>query len=274
MKTLWNSQVYTTVSRLGDGELLSKTILLSTGYEVVTHIAAATDSFVISDAGWEIYRSPESRFNGGNRVDALIGRTAYFGLGPILRGVGAADGELPRELLGECVKGIIQAETYLYQERGYSSTKEYETFWRSTYRDICRLYSNFERSSQTWYQHIANRKWGDSLFTRCKTAVIQEQADRTLLITASFSDSFHELGLNLIINHGVITAADGTYFRAPDAVCFENTTHLTALIGRPAAELTRKAVGECTGGPQGCNHLVDLVGHAIKTWQEAQTKLG
>jgi len=271
MSRIYHSNVVTTVNKMTPGKLLAQTILLSSGYEAVASLWVAADSFVISEACWEIHRSPGGRLNGGRRVAELAGQEAYFRIGPSLRAVGREDGELPRELLADCVKGIIQAETYLFGERGFATAEDYEDFWRDNYRNACRRYGDVEGSGQSWFEFIGARiSDGDCLFNRCKTATIHLLADKAATASGSFIDSFHELSLAVTTDNGFITACSADLIRVPHAVCRETVTHLTALRGKPVGDITSKAAAECAGGPMGCNHLVDLLYHTVKTLRQSQ----
>lgn len=270
MSITYQSNIYTTVTRSAPGEMLAQSTLLSTGYEAVARIKAATADYMIKEARWDVYRSPEGRQNGGRDVAALQGVEAYFQAGAALRAVGKTEGDLPRDMLAESVRGIIQAETYLVEDRGFPSTEDYEAFWKENFGNSCRLYSNPALISQTWYEYIADRKWGDVLFNRSKTAIVRQQEGTTLYASGGFSDSFHELGVKLTLQEGLVTLCSGEFLRAPDPICRENMTHLAQLKGKAVTSLTKQEIGMVAGGSQGCHHLVDLLSHVARSLQEAQ----
>jgi hypothetical protein len=271
MRQIYHSNIVTNVSRKGNGKLLAQTILLSGGYEAAARMTVAADSFIISQAAWEIHRSPGGCLNGGKTVPGLAGQEAYFKIGPGLRAVGQEDGELPRELLADCVKGIIQAETYLFGERGFASTGDYDAFWQANYRDACRRFSSPEGSAQSWFDFIAERQsGGNCLFNRCKTATVHAGSDGTLSASGSFLDSFHELSIAMNSAAGVITACNAELVRVPHAVCRETAARLAALPGKGLGDITAKVAAECAGGSQGCNHLVDLIYHTVKTLRQSR----
>lgn len=269
MRQIFHSTIGTTVSRVGPGKLLTQTILMSSRYEAIARVFLDEKSFVISEAGWEIHRSPGGRSNGGKAVTAMAGQEAYLRIGSSLRAVGKEDGELPRELLTDCVKGIIQAETYLFGGRGFASAEDYENFMRGSYRDGCRRFSSTEGRAQSWFEFIADRKTGgDYLFNRYKTAMVYMLADGTVAASGSFIDSFHELSIIMTASDGIITACNADFIRVPHAVCREADAHLMALNGRAVGDITVKAAADCAGGPMGCNHLADLVYHTAKALQQ------
>ncbi|MDR3590577.1 MAG: DUF2889 domain-containing protein [Negativicutes bacterium] len=271
MSQIYHSNIVTTVNRIGPGRIIAQTILLSSAYEAAARMILATDSFIISEAAWDIYRSPGRKLNGSSAASPLVGQEAYFSIGPALRAVGRENGELPRELLADCVKGVIQAETHLFGERGFPSAAAYDDFWRDNYRNSCRRYSSDEGIAQSWFEFVADRKAaGDCLFTRCKTASVHAMADGTLSASASFIDSYHELSLFMTSAAGVITGCSAELVRVPHTVCRETLARLAALRGQAVDDINGKAAAESVGGALGCNHLVDLVYHTAKTLRQSQ----
>ncbi|MDR7868985.1 MAG: DUF2889 domain-containing protein [Sporomusaceae bacterium] len=268
MTLLYHSNIFTVVTRSGPGQLVARSTLLSTGWEAAAAINAATDTFVIADARWDICRSPGSAHNGGRPVPALTGVAAGLGSGPALRAAARDEGDLPYRLLAECVKGIIQSETYLFRERGYPDAETYEQTWKENYTGSCRRYSDRTYHGRSWYGHVADRAWSDILFTRIKTAAVTAGADGSLAIAGSFTDSFHELGVRLSVLGGVVTAAQASFLRAPDDICTQSVAALAALPGTPLAALGRDAVARRIGGAQGCVHMVDLITHMLQTFRD------
>lgn len=268
MPLVYSNSFVTTVHRLNAGELIARSHLLATDCEAAASIRAATASFAVSEARWDILRSPEGRLNGGRDVVELQGAEAYLGAGPVLRAATRADGELPRRLLAECVKGIIQSETYLFPDRGFADSETYEADWKKNYTGSCRLYSNRDYHGRSWFEHVAERAWSDSLFIRCKTATVTA-AGEGLALSGSFSDSFHELGVTLTIADGAIAAAYGNFLRAPDPVCTRTPAVLAALRGRKLADIGKESIGQQIGGPQGCAHLADLIDFLLQAARAA-----
>lgn len=260
MEVLYQINSFSTVKRVHGSDLLADCYLLSTAFEAVGQLRVDIKSFTIKDARWEILRSPDGSLNGAREVDALNGTEAYFNAGVALRrAVGEDGGGLARELLAECIRGIIQAETYVYAARGYSTTKAYEAHWNKFYLNSCRFYSNLGRVSQQWFDHVGSYARDHCLFNRVKSCAVYQGPGGNLNATGTFSDSFHELGLYVsLTGKGVIISCTGNFLRAPDRVCFENAGHLASLEGKSIAGMTKKEVAGFTGGPQGCNHLVDL----------------
>lgn len=270
MTLLYHSNIFTVVTRSGPGRLAVRSTLLATGWEAAASISAATATLVISDARWDICRSPGSAHNGGRAVPALNGVAAGLGSGPALRAAARDEGDLPYRLLAECVKGIVQSETYLFRERGFPDAETYEKSWKENYTGSCRRYSDRTYHGRSWYEHVADRAWSDLLFTRVKTAVVTAGADDSREVAGSFTDSFHEFGARLTVRGGAVTAAQGAFLRAPDAICTESIAAFAALSGTPLAALDREAIARRIGGPQGCVHMADLVGHMLHTLRDGR----
>lgn len=263
MTVLYQNNLFTTVNRINDTELAAQVVLLGTGYEATAYLSAKAANFEIIEARWDVYRSPGGVANGSRSVPELTGVEAYLNAGKGLLAVTREHGELPKNLLAEGIRGIIQAETYLYKERGFASTEAYEASWKSHYAGSCRLYSNQERITRTWYEHVTNRAWGACLFNRSKNAIVRRLANSDWQVAGGFTDSFHEIGVELVLREGRVTACSGNFLRVPDPVCRETITFLDTLVGQPVAELTKQKLGKTAGGGQGCSHLVDLLDHVI-----------
>lgn len=267
MTALYQSNYFTSVRKNG-GVLTARSHLLSTGWEAVATLTAAADTFRITAARWDISRSPGGTRNGGRDVPALLGTEAYLGAGPALRNALKTDGDIAYSLVAECVKGIIQSETYLFTERGYADAAALQAFWKKTAVSSCHLYSNIPRISRSWNEYVAGRAWTDNLFSRFKTASVAGGPEGVINISGTFCDSFHELVLSLAVDRGVVTACNGSFLRSPDPVCTETVANLAALSGRSLAELTKGFVGGCIGGSSGCNHMTDLLLHLLRTAEE------
>jgi len=261
MEVLYQSNYFSTVKIIHSDELLAESTLISTDFEAIGQLVTDLKSFKIKKARWDIYRSPDGSMNGSKELPELIGVEAYFSAGGSLRRVAGEDaGGLPRELLAECVKGIIQAETFIFDVRGYPSPGAYDDYWDKIYLNACRYYSNLERVVRRWSDHVGDYKRERNLFNRYMSCRVCRHDDGGLTASGCFSDSFHELGVHADFNgEGIVVACAGNFLRAPDQVCFENREHLCKLIGKKITCIEKKEIGELVGGPKGCNHLVDII---------------
>lgn len=260
VEVIYQRSWFCSVKTIHSRELLAETTVLGTEMEAAARLIVDQRTFEIKNARWEVYRSPGGKLNGGNAVPGLKGITAYFQAGGELRRtVGSEAGGLAREMLAECIRGIIQAETFLYRDRGYPTAEAYGDYWEKTYVNSCRYYSNLHRISRKWSEYVENYDRGSNFFNRARSCSVFRQPGGMAAV-GNLSDSFHEMGVFIDVDQeGRITGCAGNFLRAPDPVCFENGPLLGKLNGMVLAGCGKKQIAEVIGGPQGCDHLVDLV---------------
>ncbi|MGE5380810.1 MAG: DUF2889 domain-containing protein [Methylocystaceae bacterium] len=265
MPNVYNSTISLQVTRTSDNELLAETTLLSTDTEAVGWIVTDIKELKIKDCHYALYRTGQ----GNTRifsVPELQGAEAYFNAGSVLKqALGTEAGrEIPRELISECIRGAIQAESFFFTERGYADAAAYDAYWDKMYKDSCRLYSHLDRMDQPWMEYIGYTRRDYNLFNRIKSVVVYHE-DYHDLIQANFIDSFHELGLKLRLDHdSLVIEAQGNFVRAPQEICYENSGHLKGFIGLNLAAMSKRDIAALAGGSEGCNHLVDLLYEAAK----------
>lgn len=250
----WN----TSVNIHGPESLHGRTVFLSTDSECAASLRVNTGSFQIEKARWEVYRGAEGPSS--KTIDGLKGVEAYLGSGNSLRQAVLNEcGEKALSLISETVRGIIQAETFVYRERGYPDARSYDEFWEKMYLNTCRYYSNLGRISLRWEDHVSGQKRFNSLFNRFK-AVSLSADDSTIYACASLADSFHEVGLIIDLDRktGQVTAADCRLLRAPDPVCSEAAGYTQNLAGQKLAAMSKKEIAVSLAGSQGCVHIIDL----------------
>lgn len=260
MKLIYQRNWFCMVNGINEDDILAETFLVGTEIEAAGRLIVDKKTFEIKEAIWEVYRSPGNKFNGSNVVSGLKGATAYFSIGKELRRtVGDEAGGLAREMLAECIRGIVQAETFLYSERGFSTPDDYGKYWERHYLNSCRYYSNLDRVSRIWSEYVKNFQREANFFNRAKSCSVFRQPVG-LNVVGSLSDSFHEMGVVIDVDdEGRVTDCRGDFLRAPDKVCFENDSFLQDLKGIVLLHCGKKQIGKVIGGPQGCDHLVDLV---------------
>lgn len=261
LEVLYNSSIFCAVKRVHGGGIMAESTLVSTDIEAAARIRADLKSYKIEAAGWEIYRSPGGVHNGGREVGELKGVEAYFQAGGELRRVlGDDGGGWPRELMAECVRGMIQAETFIHAERGYPTPQSYDDYWKEFYKGSCRYYSNLDRIARDWQDYVGGAARQRGLYNKNKSCIIYLRSDGGYTAIGSFIDSFHEIGVCLYLTpDGIIIDCVGTFLRAPDGVCMENERHLQLLLGKKITGLGKKDVAAIAGGSEGCNHLVDIL---------------
>lgn len=262
MEIIYHSSFFSGAKIIHGERVLAETGLVSTEFEGTGWMVADCRDLRIKEAGWDICRSPGGVMNGGKTVPELVEVEAYLGAGPALRRATAGkDTEgLPRELLSECVRAVIQADAWLLDYRGFSSARAYEQYWDKMYVNECRYYSNLHRVEGGWFEEISRYQRKRYLFSRFLNCQIGRREDGGISATGNFSDSFHDLGVWLELDaSGVVSRCGMDYLRATAPLCFENKMHMLKMVGKNFIKMTKKEVGGLLGGPQGCFHLVDLV---------------
>lgn len=259
----YHSNLFLKVNRF-ENELQAECTQLSNDIEAVAWINVDVKTLQISRAGWALYRSPEHAA-GIFDLPQLNGVEAYITGGPALKKrLGAPEQEIPRELIAECFRGVLQAETFFFMERGFQSAKQYDDFCEQNSIGACRYYSHLEQTEKQWTEWVETTERSYNLFNRSKTVDLQQQQS-DLQITACFMDSFHHLSILIVVNKdGVIQKAQADFITAPDKICFQNSEHLAKFIGIKLSTLTKKDIAVLAGGAEGCNHLVDLIYEVVK----------
>lgn len=253
------------VDRISERQLRAECTVLASDHEARGWIVADLASLAIESAGWAQYRSP-----GGEgcwlEFPELAGVEAFLHSGPRLREIFADPDLAPaRELISECIRGVVQAETFFYQERGYAKAVDYDNYWEGMYLNACRYYSNLDQVEKQWLEYVGYSERPYNLFNRFHTVIINREDNLTGHLVAAFVDSFHELNIELSLNpRGLVTRALASYNRAPDKVCFGNVEHMNKFLNQDFLKLSKRDLASLAGGGQGCNHLVDILDMARK----------
>ncbi|MFZ5650695.1 MAG: DUF2889 domain-containing protein [Bacillota bacterium] len=254
-----HSHWHTAVNIAGPETLSARTCFLSSGIECAATLTTDIGTFSIQRALWEVYRGPDGASCA--EIDGLKGVEAYFRSGELLRdAVLKKYGQKAHSLVSEAVRGIIQAETFLTCERGYESAESYDRYWSNMYINTCRYYSNLDRVTSRWSDHISGQeRFNGSLYNKFKAVSVSDCGD-TYHVGASLSDSFHEVGMNITLDKytRAVLSANCRLLRAPDAVCFESGGYSQKLVGVKPGSLSKRDVAGLLGGGQGCVHIIDL----------------
>jgi len=265
MKLTYVRNWYSCVRSINPETVLAETFLNGTDIEAAGRLTVNVQTFAIKEAVWEVYRSPGGRFNGCKAVPALKGAVAYFNIGKELRrAVGDEAGGMAGEMLAECVRGMIQAETFLYRERGFETVDDYGRYWERHYLNSCRYYSNLDRVTRLWSEYVSNYWRGANFFNRSKSCSVFSGPEGFNTV-GNLSDSFHEMAAVIDFDAaGRVAGCRGGFLRAPDRVCFACGSLLPGLKGLALPHCGKKQIGKVIGGGQGCDHLVDLVSDLAK----------
>jgi len=240
-------------------QLMAETIYRGTDCEVGARLRVDPISFKIMEATWETYSLPVTITD----VPGLRGIEAYFNSGPTISQVLAHLGPLPIALFKETVRGIIQSETFLLNERGFVSAADYNKYWDKFYLNTCHYYSNLDRVSKQWDYSEYTRT--SILFNRFVSQSVYTLPGGGYRVVATFSDSYHELSIELDMDTNLnITKANGKLLRAPDDVCMEANVFLQQLEGYDANNPVKKQIAVVLGQGNGCVHLIDTVYDALE----------
>jgi len=260
MEYLYHSAMLTSVFRTMQSEVLAQSRLVSTEYEAVAELAIDTSDLTVKRSGWEIFRSPASGMNGCGSEDGLIGQEMGFQSGRALGTIGNKFDGIPKLLLTECVKGMIQSDVFLFRERGFPSVEDYQHDWKKQHADSCFLYSNQHRSqNRPWTYYFDARKYDTQLFSRSKTAQVTKTDEYTYSVSGGFFDGYHEIGIELTTADGLVSRIEGGFMRSPDPLCAETIAGIQQLAGRKLDDLNKHCLSKIVGGTQGCYHLVEFL---------------
>ncbi len=261
---------FTMVNREKENELVSKTIFLRTDFEATASLVVDISSFKIKEAKWEINRAKDSNKLGEGTFPQLIGADAYFEGGKSVRKIGGTgDDETIRELLLDCIRGFIQGETYIFEERGYESKEAYYSHWKNGQINSCRYFSHLDREICTWFEYVGDYKRKRNLFNRSKQYSI-EKADGIIKVRGNLLDSYHEMNVDfsLLEESKVIESCSITMPRVPGPVCAELSESAKGLVGMQLDCITKKEIVNVLGGAEGCFHLVNIVLNMIHAIQK------
>lgn len=271
MRLLFQRSLRSSTRVLSPDKIVAEAVLLSSDREMVARLVVATDTFIIEHAEWESLRIGTDYRSLFATVPALLGTEAYFGASPaLLRSFPDPSQEVQRELMAECVKAVLQSETYLFHNRGYADSQTYQDNWDRVHPNSCRYYSHLDSVGQRWFDHIGPEIRQRNLFHRHKNVAVWQSATATLKVSGSFLDSFHELGVVAECDaKGQILKFSGSFLRAPDRICFGTTELLSSLVGPNIRLLTHRDMNRCAGGGEGCAHLLDISREVLRELQKA-----
>lgn len=205
-------------------------------------------------------------------VDSLKGVEAYLGSGRQMKAaLQNAGDELERSLFNDCVIGVVQAETFFFDQRGYPDAEAYNDFWEKAYAGSCRYYSNLELVQSSWADFIGGSPRQADLFSRSKSQQLIKNQQGNQIIAGSLVDTFHQMASWLEFDAaGKVRGASGQVLRAPDQVCRLAADLTENLVGLSLSGKSKKEVAELMGAGQGCIHLIDLVWESIQTLKRHQ----
>ena len=155
MNILNQAEIFCTVNK-NDRDLVSDTIFVGRDLEAKATLQVDINSFLINDAVWEIHRAPEGIAAGrGNAVSLLSGIEAHIeGKREMKRLMALSEGIVLKYLFTDCVKSLIQAETYVYRERGFADKPAYNRYWDKIEENGCRMNTHPDPSDAVWMDYV------------------------------------------------------------------------------------------------------------------------
>lgn len=267
MECLFQRHWHTEVKKIAHKYLEAETVYHDTSRDLGASMEVAENSLIVRKAIWQEHR-PIAKIKEELRIlPQLEGIEAYFNSGPAInQALARYNDPLMTSLFAETVKGIIQAETFLFKERGYAMADEYEDYWKKFYTGSCRYYSNLDRVKQHWYEHLGTTERGGILFSRFKQQTLYRVNSGNYFLQGTLSDSFHELSVSIELDEEKkVVNLEGKLLRCPDQICRESTVYLPQLKGKLLSGLTKKEVAHDLGKNQGCVHLIDLTNDLAQT---------
>ncbi|MBN7773947.1 DUF2889 domain-containing protein [Clostridium aminobutyricum] len=265
MKTIYQENIVNTVEHKNKN-LISKTTLLNRDLEITATMIVDIYSFQIQEAFWETLKVDSGSMTflrpGIHKSKLLEGEMGYIAgkkkLNDLLK---LPEGEILKYLFGQCINGLIQSETYVYQERGFRTKEEYNAYWDLAEENGCRMYSRPDKMDLKWMDYVPPLMRKINLFNRMKNYRVYEKNKEFCVMTGSFSDSFHEINVDIIFSQssGNIVTANIEFCRAPGKACFENAIHSNKLLGENMYQVEKKQVVSLFGGAEGCYHLTEMI---------------
>lgn len=266
MHCLFQRNWHLSVRNMGE-YLLADATYCGTDGEYSAILKVDTETFKVQAAQWEVYRTPAGVFNKIVELPGLKGLEAYFNSGQALReALAGVQESFAAPLFADAVRAVIQAETFVYRERGFDSTDIYQEYWDTTFKDSCRYYSNLERVQRRWYEHVGSEFRPGNLFNRMKSQFLYDQVKGYRLV-GHFNDSFHGVTaeLELAEDGSTVQKARSDLLRAPDIVCNEAVDYMQELIGKPLAGLKKREIANMLGSSAGCVHIFETVFDSMET---------
>lgn len=259
-------------------QIVSETCWIDSAREYVGVICAEPDSLNILDAWVEILKKPSRGREAGEKFISqsvmhfsfLQGTRAFIDGKKTLKDLFDKDNEdICKYLMEQCINGIIQAETYLYQERGFKNKEEYNEYWDRLEKNGCRMYSFPSPENLRWMDYVPQIQRDNHLFHRVKSVSVFK-GDGRAVYRAELTDSYHEIRMELLCDKisGRIYHADISFFRAPGEVCFEAASLSHNLLGKNIYSMSKKEIIDTVGGGEGCYHLVEILKDIIEAVSE------
>jgi hypothetical protein len=268
--------VFSSFLREDGGVVRTSTTYLSHKAEYMAEMTVDAGSFRILGGQWEVSRPAPGMVCGREPFpESMLDREAYLSF-KFPEDVGGIMPKRIVRIVRDCVRGLVQAETYLLPERGFADDKAYDDFFDEVYVGGCRAYSHPHEDEETWMQYAGAYRRTRGIFNRYKTFLIErDPAAGLILVSGALSDSFHEMHVRFAASaaSGEILSSGATFKRAPMGICFSCGGLADGLVGL-SLPLGKGDLAELTAGAEGCSHLFDLLcdlaDESGDVWAESQ----
>ena len=248
------------VSKLKNGNLHSQCYHLSTFEEASAWVSTDTRELRIIGAGLEIYRSLHEK-TGYSEFPQLVGMEAYVHSGRKIKDKIGPDHPMAQNLLVECVKGIIQVESFIYAERGYPDLSSYVDYWCALNDNTCYTFTHRKDGPSLWSVNPRNY----NLFNRSRV-IHGHKNNHKKMLYGTFIDTYHEINIHLTLDPGnVVLDVSADFIRMPGEICKNSAIRLQDLVGHNLTEMNKQQIRLLIGGSEGCSHLLEIVNDAIRS---------
>jgi len=261
MEFLQQCYWHTVVRREDEGTIIAQTDYSDSQVERRAVIRVDISSFSIIEARLERIGRPGDMAEKCHQIENLKGIKAYMGSGRQLReALQDAGDELERSLFNEAVICTVQAETFLFQERGFDDAASYIEFWEKYYAGSCYYYSHLDKVGTSWVDFVGPALRQTDLFNRFKSQQVMRDEKGDYLVLGNLNDTFHQMSTYIIVNQQLqVTQAYGQLIRTPDAVCLSAASLADNLPGTDLSCISKKELAMTLGAGQGCTHIIDLI---------------
>ncbi|MDX9889018.1 MAG: DUF2889 domain-containing protein [Anaerovoracaceae bacterium] len=260
-----------TVDNQHNSTIVSKVSYLDKEKEITVSLLVDINTFHVIDSWYEVFRNPDKSLLGFHEIEKLKGYEAYLNAGKVIRTIEEPNHNSNlKELVRECVRGVIQAENNLYRHRGFSNAKDYFESWNVKNKDNCYRFSNLDKEIKETKQkdYILELSYlrKNNLFN-CHQNYKLLEIEKILYAIGVFSDSFHNYNLTISYKRetGDITGCFGDMRIAPNDICRKGITNLDKFIGMNIERINYEEINKIVGGSFGCVHFENLSRKLINT---------
>lgn len=266
MRYVYHRSWLVNVYRPDRGRLVVESHYMDTETEMTGIMVVGAGDYRVLEARLETCRAQEAGSVGVIEVHGLRGLIAYpTAIRTFRQGLPGGDYGRRGDLFLEGLKGLLQAELFVWKERGFASMEDYDAWFEREYANSCVYYTHLDEVTQAFTAYVAGQDRERCLFKRHRNCSLSRLDDDELLLQAVISDSFHEVGIALRLEDtGHIKEATASIVRVPDPICQRASQRVVHLVGLPLEPEARKELITASGGPEGCAHIVDLVQEGAK----------